>query len=111
MRKGVVSDFVAFGVLALQQVWRAIGLVANDKKRSRNALFLQDIQNLWSPLAIRTIVEREHDLLLRTAKLINVIGERVGVVIFAGDEVRGRVISEAALAALGCVHDMPDVAV
>src|SRR6266568_676428 len=58
-----------------------------------------------------TFVKRNHDLLVCCTELIDVVGERNGVVVFVGEKIAPRVVFEGTPAALGFVREMPDVAV
>ncbi len=111
MRKGMVADFVALGIFAFQDIRRAVGLFSDDKKYSGGFLLFQHVQDFRSPAGIRAVVERQYQLVLGGADLLDVVRKREGVVLFAGKQVGGLVVSEGAAAMFGDVGDTPDVAV
>ena len=110
VRKSVVPDFVAFRVLALQNVRPAVRFVANDEESAGHILLFQNVQHLGGPLRIRAIVERKSDFLVRGADLIDVEREGNGVVRFVCEEVTRGIVFEGSLPPFGRVRDVPDVA-
>src|SRR5882762_8695285 len=111
MREGVISNFVAFGVLALENIRPLVGHVADHEEYSGYVLLLQNVQNLRGPLRIGTIIKGKGDFFICGAELVDVEGERDDVVGFVGEKVRCCVVFEGAPAVLGSVGNMPEVAV
>ena len=111
MSKGMISNFMAFGILALQNIRPLVGHVADHEEHTGYVLLLQNIQDLRSPFRIGTIVKGKGDFFICGAELVNVEGERDGFVGFIGEKVRCCVVFEGAPAVLGSIRDMPEVAV
>src|SRR6267143_1070392 len=111
MREGMISDFMAFGVLALEKFRPMVGHVADDEEHGGYVLLLQDVQDLRGPLGIGAIVKGKGDFFIRGAELVNVKGERDDFVGFIGEKVSCGVEFEGAPAVLGSIRDMPEVAV
>src|SRR5260370_39569816 len=63
MGKRVIADFVAFGVLALENFRVLVGYLTDDEENGRRILFLEDVENFWGPARIGTVVEREDGFL------------------------------------------------
>ena len=57
MRKGMVTDLVAFTINALCQTTELLYLDSNEKKRSRRLLAFEDIENFRCPFRIGTVVK------------------------------------------------------
>ncbi len=111
MSEGMISNFVAFGILALENIRPLVGHVADHEEHARYVLLLQNVQDLRGPLRIGAIVKGKSDFFVCGADLVNVEGERDDVVGFVGEKVRCSFVFEGAPAVLGSIRDMPDVAV
>src|SRR6266403_177428 len=85
MREGMISNFVAFGVLALENIRPLVGHVADYKEHTRYVFLFQNVQDLRRPFRIGAIVKGKNHFFMRGADLVNVIGERNGVVRFIGE--------------------------
>src|SRR5215472_17697548 len=63
MRERVVPDQMSFVINPLCDSRKLVGLNANQKEGRPGILFLEDIENLRSPLWVGTIVERDRDFI------------------------------------------------
>ena len=99
MGVGMVTDFVAVGVFALQDFGIFAGLHADDEKRGGDVFLFEDVEDLRRPARIGAIVKRDCQFLLGRADLIDVVGKRDGFVIFVGEKIGVGVVGEGALAA------------
>src|SRR5271163_565265 len=112
MRKRVIADFVAFGVLALENFGVLVGLLADDEEHGGNIFFLEDVENSRSPARIGAVIEGEHDFFGgRAADLVDIVGKRIFFVGFVGEEIGVRFVGETAAARFGSVGKMPNIAV
>src|SRR5580658_1329412 len=112
MGKGVIADFVAFGVLAFENFGMLIRGFADDEKHAGGLLVLEDVENLGSPARIGAIVEREHDLFVfRAAYLVDVVGKRVFLIGLVGEEIRRNVVDETSAAGFWHIREMPNISV
>src|SRR5260370_25071530 len=85
MGKRVIADFVAFGVLALENFRVLVGYLTDDEENGRRILFLEDVENFWGPARIGTVVDRKDDFLAgRAAHLVAPVGKRVFFLTFVG---------------------------
>ena len=57
MSEGVVPDLMSLGVNARREIREFISLNSDQEKSSRRLLALQNIQDLRSPVRIRTVIE------------------------------------------------------
>ena len=110
VRVGVVSDFVALCIFALQQAEVLIGVAANDEKRSRGVLGLEDVENLGSVLRVGAIVKAEGDFFVQRAQLLDAIGEGDAHIILVHDGIGRGIEAKRPLAFLRSGGDVPDVA-
>src|ERR1700733_15881870 len=74
MGESVVPDVIPFAVDALGQTAEFFRLDSNQKKRSRDILTFQNIENLRGPLGIRTVVEGYGELVFAGAVARHTIG-------------------------------------
>src|SRR6266850_2522845 len=111
MREGMISNFVAFGVLALENVRPLVGHVADYEEHTRHVFLLQNVQDLRRPFRIRAIVKGKNHFFIRCADLVNVVGERDGIVRFVREKIALRIVFEGTFAVLWCVSDVPDIAI
>src|SRR5262245_52869485 len=63
----VVSDVMTLIHDAPHQVRIRCRVFANDEETGMNALFLQDVEDLWRPVWIGTIIKSERDLARQVA--------------------------------------------
>ena len=111
MRIRVIANFVAFRVFPAEKLRPLVGIQTNDEKSRRHIFLFQNVENLGSPGRIRPIVEGEGEFFLCRPDLVDVVGERVGIVLFTGDEIACRVVGKGPVAALGSVDEVPDIAI
>jgi len=71
--------------------------------------FFENVQNLWGPAGIGTVVKRNCQFSGHRAELIDIVRNRVAVVSLACKEIRRRVVGIAACAALRLAGEAPDV--
>ena len=57
MSEGVIPDLVAFFVDTACDIGVFVGLNTNNEEGRRSVLFLQDIENFWRPLRVRSVIE------------------------------------------------------
>ena len=87
MRVGVIPDFVPFRVFPAKQLRPLVRRQADHKEGRRDVLFLEHIEDFGSPLPIRPVVEGDGQFFLGGADLVDAIGERIGFVLFVGNEI------------------------
>ncbi len=107
----MVAYFMAFSVFPLHDLRPLTSRHADHEKCRGDFLFLEDVQDFGRPAIVGAIVKGNRDFVVGRAELIDVVGERIGIVIFAGDEIAGPIVNEAATAALRSVGEMPHVSV
>ena len=95
MRVGVVADFVAVGVFALQDFGIFAGLYADHEKCGGNVFLFEDVEDLRRPARVGAIVKRDRQFLFGRADLVDVVGKRDRFVIFVGEKIGGGVVGEA----------------
>ncbi len=87
MRVGVIADLVALGIDALDQVGATLGVLADQKERCRHVFAFEDVENLWGPHRVGTIVESQRDHVVRiVAPAIDHIAARRFLDLIVGDE-------------------------
>src|SRR5271167_994794 len=89
MSKGVVSDLVTFVVNALGDTGVLLSLESDEEERRLYALLPQHVEDLRSPLRIRTIVEGNGHLVGRAAVHVDFVGRRHGLENLVTDQVVG----------------------
>src|SRR5207237_8618889 len=88
-----------------------VSVQTDHEKSRRHILLVQDIEDFWGPGWIRSVVEGDGEFLFGRANLVDVVGKRIGVVLFAGNEVGGGVITKGAVAPLRGIQEVPHVAI
>jgi len=87
MKIGVIADFVAFGILALQNIRPAVRRIANDEENCRGIFVLEDVEDFRGPAGIGSVVEGKNDFLVGVANLIDIEGKRNFVIRLVGEEI------------------------
>src|SRR3982751_477217 len=62
MSEGVIAYLVAFGYLALQQVRVSLAVQTDDEKSGRHVLLLQHVEDLRSPIRVRSVIKGDGKL-------------------------------------------------
>src|SRR5215469_5833158 len=99
MRISVVADFVALVIFAAKKLRPPVGVPADDEESCLYILLFQNVQNLGRPGWIRPVIESQRQFFLGSANLFDVVGERIRVVRFAGNQIALRIVSETPMAA------------
>src|SRR5262245_36901755 len=71
MGERVIADVVPFGKDPPHEIGIGLRVLADDEKARTDALLFQDIENLWCPIRIGTVVEGERKLLRFVASALN----------------------------------------
>src|SRR5437588_11714170 len=106
MRIGVIPDFVPFRVFPAKNLRPLVRRQTNHEERRRDILFLQDVQDFWRPGWVRPVIEGDSKFFLGCSDLVDVVGERIGIVLLAGNEVSGGVVSKSAVTAFRSIVEV-----
>src|SRR5205807_10611817 len=58
---------------------------------------------------VRPVIEGDSKFFLGCSDLVDVVGERIGIVLLAGNEVGGGVVSKSAVTAFRSIEEVPHV--
>src|SRR5450631_3357153 len=105
MRKSVVPDRVALVVNPFRDTGELVGLDADQEESSSRILLLEDVENLWSPLRIRTVVKGECNLVRAVTVAADAVGLRQVLEDLVGDHVASCIHRQIARAMRGLVFD------
>src|ERR1035437_1793202 len=116
MGPGVVADLMTLAYHALHEADIILCLRADEHERTLDALVAENIENLGSPLGVRSVVEGEGDLVGAVSVLLNDVGTRIDIHVLIEDELAARVLFvavhlDSTLAGLGQAGDADDVAI
>src|SRR5215467_16352453 len=111
MRISVVADFVALVIFAAKKLRPPVGIPADDEESCLYIFLFQNVQNLGRPGWVRSVIESDGQFFLGRANLLDVVGKRVRVVGFAGNQIALRIVGETPMAALRSVVEVPDIAI
>src|SRR5690242_14698176 len=67
---GVVPNFVPFFDNSPNQIRITLGILAHQKKRRLHIGSFQNIEDLWRPFPVRTVIESNCDLMLVSGALV-----------------------------------------
>src|SRR5438270_10105591 len=96
MSKSMIPDFVALVVNAMYDSSELVRLDADDEKCGLRMLALEHIENLRSPLWIRSVIECNCDLVGAVAVTSDAVGLRQRLKVFVGDDAGIRIDGEVA---------------
>ena len=91
MGVSVVADLVAFAHDALHEADIFLGLSADEHEGAFDVFLLEDVQNLWGPLGVGSVVEGERNFVGVVSVLLDGVGAGIGVHVFIDDELLARV--------------------
>src|SRR5438105_15389678 len=107
MRIGVIPDFVPFRVFPAKNLRPLVRRQTNHEERRRDILFLQDVQDFWRPGWFRPVIEGDSKFFLGCSALVDVVGVRIAIVLLAGSEFGGGVVSKGAVTAYRSTEEVP----
>src|SRR5262249_20360298 len=82
---------------------------SNYKKRRRDMLLFQNVENLWCPSWIWTVIKRNRQLFRGGSKLVNVVRNREALVVFTREKVRSGIVCEIPYTSLRLAGELPNV--
>src|SRR5437762_11732168 len=86
MREGVIPDRVAFPINALGKPRELIRLNPDQKESCGGVLLLEHVQDLWSPLRIRAVIERNRNFVQTVPVTAYAVRFRQVLENFVGDQ-------------------------
>ena len=86
MREGVVADLVTFANDALHQSNILFRRCANHEECTLHVAGFKDVEDLWSPLGVGSVVEADGNLVGVIAEVVNVVGVRVHIHVLIDSE-------------------------